>query len=52
VFINPATYAVDGLRWALVGMHHFDPLADFAVVTLFAAVMIGIGTVAFKKMRI
>jgi ABC-2 type transport system permease protein len=52
VYVNPATYAVDGLRWALVGMHHFDPLADFAVVTLFAAVMIGIGTYAFKKMRI
>jgi ABC-2 type transport system permease protein len=52
VYVNPATYAVDGLRWALVGMHHFDPLLDFAVVTLFAAVMIGIGTYAFKKMRI
>ena len=52
VYVNPATYAVDGLRWALVGMHHFDPLVDFAVVTLFAAVMIGIGTYAFQKMRI
>ena len=52
VFINPATYAVDGLRWALVGMHHFDPLLDFAVVLAFAVVMIGIGTYAFQKMRI
>jgi ABC-2 type transport system permease protein len=52
VYVNPATYAVDGLRWALVGMHHFDPLADLFVVTLFTAAMIGIGTVAFRKMRL
>jgi ABC-2 type transport system permease protein len=52
VSINPATYAVDGLRWALLGMHHFDPLLDFAVVSAFAVVMIGIGTYAFTKMRI
>ena len=52
VYINPATYAVDGLRWALLGMHHFDPLLDFAVVSAFAVVMIGIGTYAFRKMRV
>jgi ABC-2 type transport system permease protein len=52
VYINPATYSVDGLRWALVGIHHFDPLLDFAVITVFSVVMIGIGTYAFKKMRI
>ena len=52
VYINPATYAVDGLRWALLGMHHFDPLLDFAVVSAFAVVMIGIGTYAFTKMRV
>ena len=52
VYVNPATYAVDGLRWALVGMHHFDPLLDLFVVTLFAALMIAVGTYAFKKMRL
>jgi ABC-2 type transport system permease protein len=52
VLVNPATYAVDGLRWALVGMHHFDPVADFLVITVFSVVMIVIGTYAFKKMRL
>lgn len=52
VYINPATYAVDGLRWALLGMNHFDPLLDLAVVTLFAAVLIAVGTYAFRHMRL
>jgi len=54
VFVNPVTYAVDGIRGALLGISnsHFNLAFDFAIVSLFAIVMILIGTYAFKKMKI
>jgi len=52
IFVNPVTYAVDGIRGVLVGISHFSLLFDFAVVCLFALIMIFLGTYAFKKMKI
>jgi ABC-2 type transport system permease protein len=52
VFVNPITYAVDGIRGALIGVSNFNMLVDFAVVSLFSAIMIMIGSYAFKKMKI
>jgi ABC-2 type transport system permease protein len=52
IFINPVTYAVDGIRGVLLGTFQFSLLFDFALVSLFALVMILIGTYAFKKMKI
>jgi ABC-2 type transport system permease protein len=52
IFVNPVTYAVDGIRGVLLGISQFSPLFDFALVSLFALVMILIGTYAFKKMKI
>jgi len=52
IFVNPVTYAVDGIRGVLVGISRFPLLFDFALVCLFAFVMILIGTYAFKKMKI
>jgi ABC-2 type transport system permease protein len=54
IFVNPVTYAVDGIRGVLLGMElsRFPLLFDFALVCLFAFVMILIGTYAFKKMKI
>jgi ABC-2 type transport system permease protein len=52
IFINPVTYAVDGIRGVLIGKFQFSLLFDFALVSLFALVMILIGTYAFKKMKI
>jgi ABC-2 type transport system permease protein len=52
IFINPVTYAVDGIRGVLLGISQFSLLFDFALVSLFALVMILIGTYAFKKMKI
>jgi ABC-2 type transport system permease protein len=52
IFVNPVTYAVDGIRGVLLGISRFDLLFDFALVCLFALVMIFIGTYAFKKMKI
>jgi ABC-2 type transport system permease protein len=52
IFVNPVTYAVDGIRGVLLGISRFDLLFDFALVCLFALIMIFIGTYAFKKMKI
>ncbi|HVP96741.1 ABC transporter permease [Methanoregula sp.] len=52
VLANPATYAVDGLRGVLIGMHQFPAGLDFCVICLFSTVMILVGTYAFEKMRL
>jgi ABC-2 type transport system permease protein len=52
VLVNPATYAVDGIRGALLGIHRFSFGADVLVLTSFSFVMILIGTYAFKKMKL
>lgn len=52
IFVNPVTYAVDGIRGVLVGISHFTLFFDFAIVCLFALIMILLGTYAFKKMKI
>jgi ABC-2 type transport system permease protein len=52
IFINPVTYAVDGIRGVMLGISQFSILYDFGVVCLFAFVMILIGTYAFKKMKL
>jgi len=52
IFVNPVTYAVDGIRGVLVGISRFSLLFDFALVCLFALIMILLGTYAFKKMKI
>ncbi|MFH0711092.1 MAG: ABC transporter permease [Candidatus Aenigmatarchaeota archaeon] len=52
VFINPVTYAVDGLRGAMLGISHFPVIFDLGIMALFSAIMILIGTYAFKKMKV
>jgi ABC-2 type transport system permease protein len=60
IFINPVTYAVDGIRTILIGGQEkvmigtiqLSPMLDFMIVTLFSIIMIGIGTYAFKKMKL
>lgn len=52
IYVNPVTYAVDGIRGVLLGISRFSLLVDFGVVCLFAVIMILIGTYAFKKMKI
>jgi len=48
--LNPATYAVDGLRGALLGTFAFDPLLDAVVIGAFAGAFIVAGTWAFRRM--
>lgn len=52
VLLNPATYAVDGIRGALTGLHRFPVGLDFLVICVFSGVLILIGTYAFRKMRL
>ena len=54
VLVNPVTYAVDGIRGVMIGFEfsRFNIAFDFAIVCLFAVIMILIGTYAFKKMKI
>jgi ABC-2 type transport system permease protein len=54
VYIDPITYSVDGLRWALIGetASKFPIILDFAVITGFAIVTVLVGTYAFKKMKL
>jgi len=52
VYINPITYSVDGMRGALIGESVFPMGLDLAVVSVFAAAMIVVGTHAFSKMKL
>ena len=52
VLLNPATYSVDGLRGALVGLHRFNIGLDLLVISAFSLVMILIGTYAFRKIKL
>jgi ABC-2 type transport system permease protein len=52
IFINPITYAVDGIRGTLIGISQFHPAFDFLIVGIFSLAMILMGTYAFKKMKI
>jgi ABC-2 type transport system permease protein len=49
--LNPVTYAVDGMRGVMLGMSAFPVMMDFGVLLAFSTVMIGIGSVAFSRMK-
>lgn len=51
-FVDPVTYAVDGLRAVMLGTSHFNVFLDLGVISLFSLVMIAIGTYAFKRMKV
>jgi ABC-2 type transport system permease protein len=52
IFVNPVTYAVDGLRGALLGISQFNFAFDFAIISIFSIAMILVGTQAFKRMKV
>ena len=52
VYINPLTYGVEGLRWSLLGSSTIPISLSFAVMILFAIIMIGIAEKMFGKMSI
>lgn len=50
-FLDPVTYAVDGLRGLLLGTSQLSMPLNFAVLAAFAIVMIGIGTWTFGRLK-
>ena len=48
--VNPATYAVDGLRGSLLGVYAFNPLLDAAVLVAFGGIFLLLGTWGFRRM--
>jgi len=49
--LDPVTYAVDGLRGLMLGTSQLPIALNFAILLSFAAVMIGIGTWTFKRLK-
>jgi ABC-2 type transport system permease protein len=52
VFLDPVTYAVDGLRGTLLGVSRFPLALDLALLALFSSSMVVIGTQVFKRMKV
>lgn len=50
--VNPLTYAVDGLRWALIGQSHFDILLDLAVMAVTLIVCVAFAVDRFKRIQV
>lgn len=48
--LNPLTYGVDGMRFALGGPHHFSPLLDLIVLLIFWLITTLVGTLLFRRM--
>lgn len=49
--LDPVTYAVDGLRGLILGSSQLPIAVNLAILTAFAALMIGIGTWTFKRLK-
>lgn len=51
VKLNPLTYTVDGVRYALLGLNNFPLYADIGVILFFAILMIIMGSALFSRMK-
>jgi ABC-2 type transport system permease protein len=49
--LDPVTYAVDGLRGLILGFSQLPIELNLLILTGFAALMIGIGTWSFKRLK-
>ncbi|MBI3023279.1 MAG: ABC transporter permease [Thaumarchaeota archaeon] len=49
---NPVSYGVDAIRALMLGTHTFGIFVDFVVLLMFALLMIAIGSLAFKRMKL
>ncbi len=50
--LDPLTYGVDGLRGALIGVGHFSPALDVAVLSVIAAVLVAAGAYLFSRIQL
>lgn len=51
VKLNPLTYAVDGVRGALLNISSFPFYIDLTVITVFAVLMFLLGSILFSRMK-
>ena len=51
-YVNPLTYAVDGVRGCLVGVSSFNPWVDATVLTLLSAVLMLAAMAGFERATI
>jgi ABC-2 type transport system permease protein len=51
IALNPLTYTVDGVRYALLGRNAFPVCTDLGVTVLFAVLMVTLGSILFKRMK-
>lgn len=52
ISLDPLTYAVDGLRAALIGAAHFSLAFDLAVMSALAVILLSVGSYLFSKIQI
>jgi ABC-2 type transport system permease protein len=50
-YLNPLTYGVDGLRWALLGSSAIGPVVDLMVLAGVSAALLTLGAVLFRGAR-
>ena len=50
-YLDPATYAVDAMRWSLLGTGTFPLLVDLGAMAGFTTAMVLFGTWAFSRMK-
>ena len=50
--LDPLSYSVDGLRYALIGATHFGAPLDFAVLAVVTAAVLALGGYVFSKIQI
>lgn len=51
-YVNPLTYAVDGLRWAMVGQSHFGIWLDLLVITITMVASIAFAVNRFNRIQV
>ena len=50
--LDPLSYGVDGLRWALTGAFVFSPQVDFLVLASFTGILLAIGSYLFSRVQV
>ena len=50
--LDPLSYSVDGLRFALIGVTHFGIPFDLAVLFAVTALALAVGTYLFSRIQV
>jgi ABC-2 type transport system permease protein len=50
-YINPLSYAVDSLRWALINQHHFSLWLDFFAMAITLVIALAFAVNRFNRIQ-